>query len=87
MMQFLDLDHNVITYLNRSRHVGPLPAQIDLSSNGQSNEKPVTEAVVIYQLEDIFHRQVYKGSSTLQKGIPSLNLYYSTRYSPFYPDK
>lgn len=45
-------------YLERSGSVRLLPAKVDLSSDGQTHEEPVAEAVVVDELEDIFHSEV-----------------------------
>lgn len=54
-------------YLQWSLSVRLLPAQIQLSQNGQTHKEPVAEAVVVDKPEDIFHTQVYQGHDALQR--------------------
>lgn len=46
------------SYLERSGSVRLLPAEVDLSCDGQPHEEPVAEAVVVDELKDVFHCQV-----------------------------
>lgn len=55
-------------YFERSGSVRLLPAKVDLSSDGQTHEEPVAEAVVVDELEDILHCQVDQWHGTLDSG-------------------
>lgn len=54
-------------YLERSFSVGLLPAQIQLPQDGQAHKEPVAEAVVVDQLEDVFHAEVDQRHDALQR--------------------
>lgn len=55
------------SYLEGSGSVRLFPAQVDLPSNGQTHEKPVAEAVVVDELEDILHSEVDQRHDTLDR--------------------
>lgn len=44
-----------------------LPAEVDLACDGQTHEEPVTEAVVVNQLEDVLDRQVDQRHDALNR--------------------
>ena len=54
-------------HLQRSLSVRLLPAQVQLPQNGQADEEPVAEAVVVDQPEDVFNTQVYQSHDALQR--------------------
>ena len=43
-----------------------LPAQVQLSQDGQAHEEPVAEAVVVDELKHVLHRQVDQRHDTLR---------------------
>lgn len=53
--------------LERSGSVRLLPAEVDLAGDGQPHEEPVTEAVVVDELEDVLHCQVDQRHDTLDR--------------------
>lgn len=55
------------SHLERSGSVRLFPAQVDLPSDGQTHEKPVAEAVVVDELEDILHSEVDQRHDTLDR--------------------
>lgn len=54
------------SYLERTRPVRLLPAQIKLTHDREPHEEPVAEAVVVNELEDVLHTQVDQRHETLQ---------------------
>lgn len=52
-------------YLERTRPVGLLPAQIKLTHNREPHEEPVAEAVVVNELKDVLHTQIDQRHETL----------------------
>ncbi len=56
------------SHLQRSGSVRFFPAEVNLSSDGQTHEEPVAEAVVVDELEDVLHCQVDQGHDTLHSG-------------------
>lgn len=66
------------SHLERSGSVGLFPAEVDLPGDGQTHEEPVTKAVVVDELEDIFHRQVDQWHDTLENNeeIPDTFSFY-----------
>lgn len=57
-----------VSHLDRSGSLGLSPAEVDLSSDGQTDKEPVAEAVVVDELEDVFYSQVDKRHQTLRTG-------------------
>ena len=53
-------------YLEWPRPVRLLPAQVELTQDGEAHEEPVAEAVVVDQLEDVLHTQVHQCHRTLE---------------------
>lgn len=56
------------SHLERSGSVGLFPAEVDLAGDGQTHKEPVAKAVVVDELEDVFHCQVDQRHDTLDRG-------------------
>lgn len=47
-----------VSYLKGARSIRLLPAEIELTHDREPHEEPVTETVVVNELEDVLHTQV-----------------------------
>lgn len=54
-----------VSYLEGTRPIRLLPAQIKLTHNREPHKEPVAEAVVVNELEDVLHAQVDQRHDTL----------------------
>lgn len=54
-----------VSYLEGTRPIRLLPAQIKLTHNREPHKKPVAEAVVVNELEDVLYTQVDQCHDTL----------------------
>ena len=52
-------------HLDRSRHVGPLPPQVQQHYNGHPNGEPRGEAHIVDESVDVRGGQVAQGQATL----------------------
>ena len=55
-----------VNYLEGTRPIRLLPAQIKLTDDREPHEEPVAEAVVVNELKDVLHTQVDQCHDTLQ---------------------
>lgn len=53
-------------YLEGTRPIRLLPAQVKLTHNGEPHKEPVAEAIVVNELEDVLHTQVDQCHDTLR---------------------
>lgn len=58
-------DRMEVSYLEGTRPIRLLPAQIKLTHDGEPHKEPVAEAVVVNELEDVFHTQIDQCHDTL----------------------
>lgn len=73
------------SYLEWSIPIRLLPAEVELSSNGQPDKEPIAETEVVNKQKDIFYGQVDEGHSTLLEKIRERAWKIpSTMFSEFY---